>query len=166
MKTGENGLALIQASEGLCLRAYADPGSGGAPFTIGYGHTAGVRPGDGCTARQAAEWLREDCIWAESLVAGLVKVPLTQGQFDALVSFTFNVGPGARGVKDGFITLASGNPPTLRRRLDASDYEGAAAEFPKWAHPDLLGLRIRRAREQLLFKGGDWRTIRDGKEPF
>jgi lysozyme len=93
-------------------------------------------------------------------------VPLTQGQFDALVSFTFNMGPGGRGVKDGFATLANGNPPTLRRKLDAGDYDGAATEFAKWANPPLLGIRIRRAREQRLFKGGDWRDIRDGREPW
>jgi lysozyme len=166
MKTSDDGMALIMRSEGCTLQAYADPGSGNSPWTIGYGHTSGVRRGDVCTPEQAETWLCADCGWAEQLVNDLVSVPMTQGQFDALVSFTFNMGPGARGVKDGFAMLANGNQPTLRWKLNAGDYEGAAAEFSKWAHPPLLGIRIRRAREQLLFKGGDWRTIRDGKEPF
>jgi lysozyme len=165
MKISDNGLALIMRSEGCKLAAYPDPGSGGEPWTIGYGHTGGVHRGDACNQAQAEHWLRSDVGWAESLVSRMVKVPLTEGQFDALVSFAFNVGPGTRRVKDGFITLANGNPPTLLRKLNACDYDGAAAEFPKWANPPLLGLRIRRAREQLLFKGGDWPDIPDGREP-
>jgi lysozyme len=166
VKTSDEGLALIMCSEGLELRAYPDPGTGDAPWTIGYGHTGGVRAGDTCSQEQAEAWLRADCGWAERLVDRLVTVPLTQSQFDALVSFAFNMGPGGCGVKDGLAMLANGNPPTLRRKLNAGDYEGAAAEFPKWAHPPLLGIRIRRAREQVLFRGGDWRKIRDGREPF
>lgn len=160
-----DGTELVVRSEGLKLAAYPDPGSGGEPWTIGIGHTGGVKPGDNCTYDQAMAWLASDIKWAEDLVNYLVEMPLTQGQFDALVSFAFNVGPGARGVKDGFQYLASGNPPTLRRRLNAGDYVGAAAEFPKWANPPLLGLRIRRARERRLFEGGNWRDIPDGVEP-
>ncbi len=77
-------------------------------------------------------------------VARLVKVPLTQGQFDALVSFAFNLGAAA---------LAGS---TLLRKLNAGDCAGAAAEFGKWVHADgtvLPGLVTRRARERALFEG-------------
>jgi len=86
-----------------------------------------------------------------------VTSPLTQNQFDALVSILFNVGPGAKGVKDGIITLKSGVPSTLLRMLNLSIYAGAADEFPKWCHglggALLPGLVTRRARERALFLG-------------
>jgi lysozyme len=106
-------------------------------------------------------WLREDSEEDEHIIAQWVTAPLTQGQYDALVSFLYNIGPGIAGVHDGLVWLRSGYHSTLLRKLNASDYAGATAEFPKWANPPLPGLKIRRAREQLLFKGGDWRAIHD-----
>lgn len=95
--------------------------------------------------------------YAENLVQEHVKVALTQCQFDALVSIVFNVGPGAKGEKDGIIFLASGQSSTLLRKLNAGDYAGAADEFPKWclgASGTLLGgLVTRRTRERALFRG-------------
>jgi len=95
--------------------------------------------------------------YAENLVQEHVKVALTQGQFDALVSILFNVGPGAKGEKDGIIFLASGRSSTLLRKLNAGDYAGAADEFRKWCHGAgntlLEGLVTRRARERALFLG-------------
>ena len=100
--TSDGGLALIKASEGLETEAYPDPGNRvtGEPWTIGYGHTRGVRRGDTCTEEQATEWLREDLQTAEGAVRRLVGVPLSQGQFDALASFVFNVGPSRSASRD------------------------------------------------------------------
>jgi lysozyme len=142
MRVSEAGLRLIKQSEGFSTAAYPD--SCGI-WTIGYGHTRGVLPGDRCEEAQADAWLREDVTAAEAAVARLVAVPLAQGQFDALVDFVFNLGEGA---------LAGS---TLRRRLDAGDYRGAAAEFGRWCHAGgavLPGLVTRRARERALFESG------------
>jgi len=86
------GLALIKESEGYRDHAYADTGK---VWTIGYGHTKGVKQGDICNPAQAEHWLEEDLVSAESDVSRLVKAPLTDNQFAALVSFTFNLGAGA-----------------------------------------------------------------------
>ncbi len=142
--TSDGGLALIKASEGLETEAYPDPGNRvtGEPWTIGYGHTRGVRRGDTCTEEQATEWLREDLQTAEGAVRRLVGVPLSQGQFDALASFVFNVGPSAFGNS------------TLLRLLNADDAVGAAEQFKRWnrgADGVLPGLVTRRAAERDLF---------------
>ena len=138
------GLDLIKVSEGLETAAYPDPGNRvtGEPWTIGYGHTGGVRRGDTCTEAQATEWLREDLRAAEGAVRHLVDVPLAQGQFDALASFVFNVGAGAFGNS------------TLLRLLNAGDTAGAAEQFKRWnrgADGPLPGLVTRRAAERDLF---------------
>ena len=147
MKTSDTGIALICAFEGLELAAYPDPGSGGEPWTIGYGHTRGVKPGDTCTQEQATEWLREDLRFAEAAVDHLVKVALDQHQFDALVSFTFNVGQGAFGQS------------TMLRLLNAGDVAGAAKQFGRWNMAGsrvLPGLTRRRAAEAKLFTTGQY----------
>jgi len=141
MKISEAGLALIRDSEGFRAEAYRDAVG---VWTIGYGHTAAVRPGDRVTAEQGLALLRADVAGAEAAVARAARVPLAQGQFDALVSFAFNLGAAA---------LAGS---TLLRRLNAGDAAGAAAEFPKWCHAGtavLPGLVTRRARERALFEG-------------
>ena len=142
--TSEAGLALIKASEGLETEAYPDPGNleTGEPWTIGYGHTRGVQRGDTCSEEQATAWLREDLGAAERAVRQLVDVALSQGQFDALASFVFNVGRSA---------FASS---TLLRLLNAGDAAGAAEQFRRWnrgADGPLPGLVIRRACERTLF---------------
>lgn len=91
MKTSNEGIELIKHFEGLESKAYVCPGG---KWTIGYGHTKGVKPGDEVTEEQAEEFLRADLIEAERYVATYVHVPLRQNQFDALVSFVFNVGCG------------------------------------------------------------------------
>jgi lysozyme len=94
---------------------------------------------------------------AENLVRSHVSAPLNQRQFDALYSLVFNVGPGAKGKKDGILSLSSGQSSTLLRKLNVGDYAGAADEFPKWCHGAggtlLAGLVTRRARERALFLG-------------
>lgn len=144
LTTSDRGLALIKEFEGLETVAYPDPGNKvtGEPWTIGYGHTRGVRKGDTCTEEQATEWLREDLGAAEGAVKHLVDVALTQPQFDALVSFVFNCGAGNFGNS------------TLLRLLNKWDYAGAADQFPRWnrgADGVLPGLVRRRAAERELF---------------
>lgn len=144
MKTSDRGLHFIMAHEGVRLEAYPDPGTGGEPWTIGVGHTSGVRQGDTCTMDQAMAYLRQDVGVAEDAVNRLVNVALTQEQFDALVDFTFNEGPGA---------LASS---TLLRLLNAGDYAGADRQFARWNFANgrvLPGLVTRRADEAALFQG-------------
>ncbi len=156
MNTGDAGLELIRISEGFRSTAYPDPATGGEPWTIAYGHTEGVQPGDTCTEEQGVQWLLEDCAKDEHIIAQWVTAPLAQNQYDALVDFIYNIGPGIAGQRDGFVWLRSGYHSTLLRKLNACDYAGAGAEFPKWANPPLPGLVTRRAREQKLFLTGNW----------
>lgn len=162
MRTGAEGLSLIRRSEGLRLKAYPDPASGGDPWTIGYGTTRDVYPGLEISMDEAELRLADALAEFEAMVAEGCPGIANQNHFDALVSFAFNMGPGARGVKDGFMVLSSGNPPSIRRHYNAGDWCRAADEFPKWANPPLPGLVIRRARERALFLGRDWRSIPDG----
>jgi lysozyme len=133
------GLEIIKFYEALRLKAYRCPA--GIP-TIGWGHTRGVKMGDTCTLIQAEDWLREDCAEAENAVNSLVKVPLTHNQFDALVSFVFNIGAGAF------------SRSTLLRLLNSGDYSGASKQFERWNKSGgvvLNGLTARRKREKTLF---------------
>lgn len=140
MKISNAGLDLIKSYEQLRLEAYM-PTPDDVP-TIGYGHTKGVKMGDSCTEEQALEWLREDCAEAEECVSKFVRVPLTQNEFDALVSLTFNIGCGAF------------KGSTLLKLLNSHDYDGAAAQFPRWnkqSGKELAGLTRRRADERRMF---------------
>lgn len=153
-----NGYEFIKRKEGLRLKAYPDPGTGGAPYTIGYGHTDGVRKGDTCTLQQANSWLLADCATAENILNRALPDAhrLTRGQRDALVSFIFNIGPGTRGVKDGFVTLKNGQPSTMLRMLYAHNYAAAADQFLKWVYGNgrkLPGLVTRRKEERDMFLG-------------
>lgn len=133
------GLALIKEYEGYVGHAYLD--TGGVP-TIGYGHTRGVKMGASCTPEKAEAWLREDLASAEADVSKLVKVPLTDNQYAALVSFTFNLG-GERLRKS-----------TLLKLLNAGDYAGAGGQFQFWVFDNgkkLPGLIKRRAAEAALW---------------
>jgi lysozyme len=139
IKVSGRGLELIKQSEGVFLQAYRCPAN---VLTIGYGHTAGVQPGDVITAEQADTFLQEDVAEPVRAVNRLVTVPLTQNQFDALVSFVFNLGIG------NFRTS------TLLKKLNAGDYTGAAEEFPRWVRAggkQLPGLIKRRDAEKSLF---------------
>ena len=139
MHLSDSGVDLIKNFEGLRLSAYQD--SGGV-WTIGYGHTGGVKAGDRITQGQAEALLRQDTGWAQDAVRQQVRVPLTQDQFNALTSFTFNLGAGA--LRDS----------TLLSKLNAGDYAGAQAEFGRFVHAGgrvLQGLVRRRAAEADLF---------------
>jgi lysozyme len=139
MTTGPAGISLIEEFEGCRLTAYQD---GAGVWTIGYGHTHGVKPGDTCTEDEAREYLAYDLESAQSWVTKLVTVPLTQSQFDALVSFTYNLGAGS---------LRSS---TLLKLVNAGSYALAAQEFAKWdkvAGKESPGLLRRREAERDLF---------------
>lgn len=141
-KTSANGQAFIKKHEKLELNAYPDPGTKGEPYTIGYGHTGGVKKTDKITEKQASDFLANDLKTAENAVKSKVTVPLNQNQFDALVSFIFNVGGG---------NFAKS---TLLKKLNKKDYAGAADEFPKWNKGGgkvLGGLVTRRKDERDLF---------------
>ncbi|MGH2412338.1 MAG: lysozyme, partial [Microcystaceae cyanobacterium] len=121
------------------IAAYLD--SVGVP-TIGYGHTHGVYLGMIVTRAQAEDFLKQDLSEAESAASQLVKVPLNDNQFSALVSFVFNLGAGA---------LAQS---TLLRELNAGNYTEAAEQFLRWTRAggqQLAGLVRRRHTERALF---------------
>lgn len=142
MNISEDGLNLIKKSEGYRDTAYPDPATGGEPWTIGYGHTRGVKEGDTCTEEQATEWLKEDVYFAEKCIKQSVKVDITQGQYDALVSFIYNVGCG------------NFRNSTLLRKLNEGDDVGAADEFIHWSKANgktMKGLLTRREAERDLF---------------
>lgn len=140
MKLSQDGLNMVKKYEGLYTKAYYCPAG---VLTIGYGHTGpDVKPGQRISEAQAESLLRQDMTQFENAVKRQVKVPLTQGQFDALTSFTFNCGEGA--LKNS----------TLLKKLNAGDYAGAQAEFQRWNKGGgrvLPGLVKRRAEEAQMF---------------
>lgn len=136
-------VGLVAEFEGLRTRAYLCPAG---VWTIGYGHTLNVKKGDTCTPEQAAAWLCRDLEEAGADVRRLVKVPLSENQYGALASFTFNLGAGA---------LKSS---TLLRRLNAGEYSAVPAELKKWNKATVNGKKVildgltkRRAREGELW---------------
>lgn len=147
MQTSSEGINLIKSFEGLELKAYPDPATGGKPYTIGHGTTIyqsgmPVKLGDTCTAQQAMDYLRNDLKKFEVGVNNLVKVKLSQGHFDALVSFAYNLGLGNLGSS------------TLLKKLNAGDYLGASNEFLRWDKADgkvMAGLTRRRQAERQMF---------------
>lgn len=142
MKTSQRGIDLIRQFEGERLSAYLCPA--GIP-TIGVGHTGpDVHMGTRITAAQSEALLKQDLAKFETGVEKLVTHPITQDQFDALVSFSFNLGLGAL------------KGSTLLKKLNAGDFQGASNEFSKWVNAGgqrLAGLVRRRAAEQMLFRG-------------
>lgn len=141
MKTSEAGKALIKSFEGCRLEAYRD--SAGVP-TIGWGRTKGVMMGATCTQEQADAWFDEELPEYEGYITYHVKVPLEQYQFDALVSWVYNLGP------------ANLQQSTLLKKLNRGDYIGAADEFKKWNRAggvELAGLTLRREAERDMFLG-------------
>ncbi len=141
MRLSAAGLALIKQSEGFRSRTYLD--AAGYP-TIGYGHRL-VHPEcfpNGISEAQAEAILIADVSQAEQAVLRLVRIPLTQGQFDALVDFVFNLGEAR---------LAGS---TLLKDLNAGYFDLAASELLRWDHSgdhELAGLRTRRQAELALW---------------
>lgn len=139
MKLSEKGKTLIKKYEGLKLSAYKCPAD---VWTIGYGHTAGVFEGQKITSDQADEFFDNDIKQFEKIVLELCNVPLKQGQFDALVSFVYNVG------KTAFANS------TLLKLLNQKKYTAAGNEFSRWVYvrdKKLQGLVKRRIDERFLF---------------
>ena len=145
--TSSEGVALIKKCEGCELEAYQCAAD---VWTLGYGHTSGVSEGDTCTAEEAESMLTEDLQKFEGYVNDLVEVDLTQNQFDAMVAWTYNLGPGA--LKES----------TLLRKLNEGDYKDAPYQIKRWnraAGKVLDGLVRRREAEALLFKGEPWEDV-------
>ncbi|SUG33969.1 Lysozyme [Salmonella enterica subsp. arizonae] len=147
MITSEKGIRLIKQFEGCSLTAYPDPGTGGDPWSIGYGWT---HPVDGKPVKRgmtidqvtADRLLKTGLVGYENDVLKVVRVKLTQGQFDALVSFAYNVGSRALSTS------------TLLKKLNAGDIKGAADEFLRWNKAGgkvMLGLTNRRKAERDVF---------------
>lgn len=139
------GIMLLKRFEGLRLTAYQDTGG---VWTIGYGHTsaAGGMPvykGLVITNERAEQLLKEDLErMTYPVIQRLVKVPLSQGQFDALASLVYNLGEGQV------------SRSTLLRLLNDKDYRGASSEFDRWVYVNktkLDGLVRRRKDERELF---------------
>jgi len=138
MTHSRKAISLVCEFEGCRLTSYQDQRG---IWTIGYGHTP-ASENQVCTEEQAEVWLDADLKVADAAVNRLVSVALNQNQFDALVSFVFNVGSG------NFRTS------TLLRLLNRGESLLAAAEFPKWDHAGAAvssGLLRRRQAEQALF---------------
>ena len=144
MRVSHAGLDLISSFEGLALKTYADPVG---VLTIGFGHTGpDVRKGLVITRARAFELLRDDTSGAAAQVERLVRRPLTQSQFDALVSLVFNAGTAPL-------------TGTLGRKLNAGDDQGAAHEFGRWVKGTVNGALVtfkglvrRREAEAALFR--------------
>lgn len=147
MQVSDAGIELIKSFEGFRANAYPDPKSGGDPWTVGYGTTKfpsgrPVKQGDKVTPGQAELYLREDVKKFANSVDALVTVPLKQCQYDALVSFVYNLG------------ATNFRTSTLLKKLNARDYKGAADEFLRWVSPGSsveAGLCRRRTAERDLF---------------
>ena len=147
MQVSDAGIELIKSFEGFRANAYPDPKSGGDPWTVGYGATKfpsgrPVKKGDYVTPAQAEMYLREDVKKFANSVDALVTVPLKQCQYDALVSFVYNLG------------ATNFRKFTLLKKLNAKDYKGAADEFLRWVSPGSsaeAGLRRRRTAERTMF---------------
>lgn len=152
------GVELIKKSEGLVLTAYKCPAD---VWTIGYGHTAGVKRADSISEEQAEVFLIKDLGWVEQAIIDLVKVSLSQFQFDALGGFIYNLG------RTNFATS------TLLKLTNKGDFAGAAKQFLRWNKfrdgKKLVvsrGLTIRRNAEMMLFLGHGQEMPVNDNEPL
>ncbi|MXO84676.1 glycoside hydrolase family protein [Altererythrobacter aurantiacus] len=154
MRISQRGVDLIRLFEGCArirsdglVEAYPDPGTGGAPWTIGWGATGpGISRGTVWTKSQCADRLSADLdVFSGEVRAAIGNTPTTQAQFDALVSFHYNTGA---------IRTA-----TLTRRHRSRDYAAAATEFSRWNRAGgrlLKGLIRRRTAEAALYRGEEY----------
>ena len=144
MKTSQYGIDLIKHFEGCELEAYQ---CAAGVWTIGYGHTKGVQPGDEWSEDHANHMLEVELEEYENYVNTAVNVPLSQNQFDALVSWVYNLGNG---------NLTSS---TMLKVLNSGDYDGVPAQIKRWNKAGgkvLEGLNRRRQAEADMFVGEDW----------
>jgi lysozyme len=145
-------LTHVKRWEGFRKDAYPDPGSvNGLPVTIGYGQTRRngktIKLGDTISEAAASEWLEQELARVSGVVERLVKVPLTENQHGALVSFTYNVGDDAFGKS------------TLLKKLNAGNYAAVPGQLARWNKNDgkvMEGLVNRRAAEAGLWAKGEF----------
>lgn len=144
LETSESMIAVIKKFEGLRLKSYKCPAG---VYTIGYGHTENVNADSEISELMADQILRKDLKKFENSIKKLVKVPLSQYQFDALVSLVFNI--GATNFKNS----------TLLKYLNNSEYSLAAEQFERWIYSNgkkLDGLLTRRKAEKEIFLHGKY----------
>lgn len=147
MQVSDKGIELIKSFEGCSLTAYPDPGTSGAPWTIGYGWTGNVdgkpiRPGMKIDQSTADRLLRTGIVSYDQAVNKMLKVKVTQNQYDALVSLAYNIGTRALSTS------------TLMKRVNNGDYGYAADEFLRWNKSGgkvMPGLTNRRKAEREVF---------------
>ena len=147
MKISLEGLSLIKKFEGCRLKAYY---CSGGVLTIGYGHTGGVKETDTITQEEADKLLKGDILKFEQYVEDNVMVELDQSQFDALVAWTFNLGPGNL------------RESTMLKKLNNGEYESVPFEMRRWnkaGGKTLDGLIRRREAESLLFESKEWENV-------
>lgn len=148
MNTSAEGISLIKKFEGCELYAYQ---CSAGVWTIGYGHTKDVEPGMQITQEDAEEMLVEELHEYENYINKYVTAPLSQNQFDAMVSWVYNLGP------------ANLKASTLLKVLNAEDYDGVPAQIKRWnkAGGEILdGLIRRREAEARLFKNDEtWHEV-------
>jgi len=147
MNISQEGLALIKKFEGCRLKAYRCSAN---VLTIGYGHTGGVKEDDTITQSEADELLEKDITKFEEYVNDNVIVELKQHQFDALVAWTFNLGPGNL------------RESTMLKKLNDADYASVPFEMRRWnkaGGKTLDGLIRRRNAEALLFQSKEWHQL-------
>lgn len=141
MKASKQAVDLIKRHESLQLDAYQCDGD---KWTIGYGQTgAHIGPGLKITPFEAEEWLKNHISTLQDDITKLVKVKITQPQFDALVSLVYNIG------------ITAFRHSTLLKKLNNNDVDGAAQEILRWEHSNgvkLEGLSRRRREEYHLFR--------------
>jgi GH24 family phage-related lysozyme (muramidase) len=147
MKISVEGLSLIKKFEGLELNAYQ---CAAGVWTIGYGHTKGVFEGQKITKAEADEMLVLEMEEYEKAVNDAVTISIDQCMFDALVSWTYNLGP------------SNLNASTMLKVLNSGDYDGVPEQIKRWNKAGgkvLEGLIRRRNAEALLFEGKNWSEI-------
>ena len=147
MNTSAEGIALIKKFEGCELKAYQ---CSAGVWTIGYGHTKDVEEGDTISKDQAEEMLVEELHEYENYVNEYVNVALSQNQFDALVSWVYNLGP------------ANLKASTMLKVLNDGKYEEVPYQMKRWNKAGgkvLDGLVRRREAEALLYQGREWYEI-------
>lgn len=161
MKSSADAHQLIKISEGLFLTAYRCPAG---VWTIGWGHTKGVKPGMRISMDEAERLFREDVAEFDAGVSRLLTREVPQYVFDALVSFAWNVG-----LDEDSDTKPEGlGDSSLLRYVNAGQMDRAADEFGKWVwvfppgkpKKRERGLVIRRRREVAMFGGFDWRLVK------
>ena len=147
MNIGQKGIDLIKHFEGCELNAYKCPAG---VWTIGYGHIKGVSEGMSITQEQAEQMLLDELKEYENYINELVTVNLSQNQFDALVSWVYNLGP------------ANLKSSTMLKVLNDGKYEDVPYQMKRWNKAGgkvLDGLVRRREAEALLYQGREWYEI-------